>query len=68
MVLCVVVEVMMNVEKDINNLLETLQVIHRERKSVFLPTSINQFHRNEIIEVKRMRKGKWFPFSNQSQI
>ena len=46
----------------------TENVYHRERKSVFLLTSINQFQENEIIEVKRMRKGKWFPFSNQSQI
>ena len=28
----------------------------RQRKSIFLPTSINQFLRNEIIKVKRMRK------------
>jgi len=27
-------------------------LIHRERKSVFLLTSINQFHRNEILVVE----------------
>ena len=37
---------------------------HRERKSVFLPTSINQFQGNEIIEVKRMRKGKMVSLSS----
>jgi len=45
----------------------SIPFFHRQRKSVFLPPSINQFHRNEIIEVKRMRKGKEF-FSLQIKL